>query len=558
MKLTEWLTDYCHDILNEEVTSCEKHKWSCLRFISDIEKQKKKSFPYKFDEEKAFKFLRWMTLFKHSKGVLAGKHIDPADIQIFIFANIYGWMNNKTGKRRFKKAYWQVARKNAKSQSLALVSTYECFALGEPSSEIYCAATKTEQAKIVWQEAQTQVLGCKELKGKFKIAYSKIQHPKSGSYIKALSKEDRKSGDGLNPQAGVIDEYHAHDTAEIYDIIDSGMGARAQPLLMIITTAGYELVKPCYSIEYKYVSQILDPSNPIENDEYFVMVNELDKEDNIKDETVWEKANPILFTYEEGRSYLRSQLRAALDAPEKMRTYLTKNMNKWVEMREDGYMDMSKWARCATEILPELKECYVGVDLSAKIDLTSVSFVFPIEDRYVVLSHSFMPRETFERKMRTDKVPYDLWVKEGWMTLTEGDIVDYNHVKHYVIEIATEKEWVIREIDYDPYNATQFAINMEEEGYEPIEIRQGVKTLSEPTKCFREMTYSQKIIHDNNPVLSWAMGNAVVRQDHNENIMLDKKKSSNRIDPAAATINAYSRARLQEDNTSIYMERGVR
>ncbi len=559
MDLQEWLEAYSHDVVNDEVVSCQKHKWACQRFLDDINSQKKKSFPYKFDEEKAYKFLRWMTHFKHRRGVIAGEPINPHPIQIFIFSNIYGWVHKETGYRRFRKAYWGVGRKNAKSQSLAMAATYEAFAMGEPVAEIYCAATKTEQARIVWEEAEWLVRNCEHLKEKYKISYGRINHIKSGSYIKALSKEDRKSGDGLNPQCGIIDEYHAHETTEIYDIIGSGMGARKQPLIIIITTAGYMLSRPCYSVEYRYVSQILDPNNPVENDEYFVMLNELDKDDDVKDERTWEKANPIAASYEEGLQYLRGELKAALDAPEKMRTFLTKNMNKWVEIREGGYMDMDKWARCGTDILPDLegRECYVGIDLSSKIDLTSVSFVFPIDGKFVALSHSFIPEDTFERKMRTDKVPYDLWVQEGWITVTDGEVVDYQYIQEYIKDKVDKEGWIIVEVDYDPYNATQFAQLIEEDGYMPVEIRQGMKTLGEPTKCFRESVYSQKVVHDKNPVLTWAMGNAVIRQDHNDNIMLDKKKSTDRIDPAVAIVNAYVRARVIDDTASIYEQRGL-
>ncbi|WP_143287130.1 terminase large subunit, partial [Caenibacillus caldisaponilyticus] len=344
---------------------------------------------------------------------------------------------------------------------------------------------------------------------------------------------------------GIIDEYHAHETSEIYDVLVSGMGARPQPLIMIITTAGFDLSRPCYRVEYQYVSKILDPNSPIENDEYFVMINELDKGDDIKDERVWEKANPILCSYEEGRNYLRGELKTALDVPEKMRNFLTKNMNIWVDQKDNGYMPMDKWKACGTDQLPDLqgRECFVGVDLSKKIDLTSISFEFPLGDgRFVVLSHSFIPEDTLDTKRKTDKVPYDLWVKQGWITTTPGAVVDYQFIKSYIQHKAEEKGWIIREICYDPYNATQFAQDMDAEGYLTVEIRQGFRTLSEPTKNFRELVLDGKIIHDNNPVLTWALGNVVIRQDHNENIMLDKDKSTDRIDPAAAVINAHVRA----------------
>jgi phage terminase large subunit-like protein len=545
--IKQWLIDYSEDVLNGDVSACVKHKQSCQRFLDDIKREGSKEFPYIFSEDKAMHFIDWMTLFKHTKGKLQGEKIVPHEIQIFVFGNIYGWVHKDKMKRRFKKAYWQVGRKNAKSQSLACVASYEAMAFGVNMSEVYIGATKTEQAKIVWKETKAQVDGCDFLRKKHKTAYGKIEHLKSNSFIEALSKDANKSGDGFNPQCGIIDEYHAHKTSEIYDVLDSGMGARTEPLMVIITTAGFELQNPCYSVEYKYISQILDPNNPIENEEYFVMVNELDKDDDIKVESNWVKANPIICSYEEGFDYIRSQLKIALDVPEKMRNFKTKNMNVWINMRAGGYMDTSKWAICKDE-LPELSglECYAGVDLSKKIDLTSAYFVFPYNGAFIVKGHSFMPEDTFKEKMNTDKVPYDKWVREGYITLTPGAVVDYDFVEEWIISTSKEEGFIVKEIDYDPYNATQFAQSMEREGYEMVEIRQGIPTLSEPTKDFREMVYKKKIIHDGDPVLAWAIGNAVTKIDAQENIMLDKSKSTNRIDPIAATINAFTRARLDE------------
>lgn len=552
--LKQWLIDYCHDVLNGDIIACQKHKWACRRFLRDVEREGTDEFPYVFDEEKALRFLNWMTLFKHTKGKLAGQRIEPAPIQVFVFGNIYGWVHKETGLRRFKKAYWQVARKNAKSQSLACVGSYEAFAFGENMSEVYIGATKTEQSKIVWNEIKAQIQGCDFLKGKYKIAYGKIEHLKSGSFIAALSKDAGKTGDGLNVQCGIIDEYHAHPTSEIYDVLVSGMGARPQPLMMIITTAGFELQHPCYSVEYQYVSKILDPNNPIENDEYFVMINELDKGDDIKDEKNWEKANPILCSYEEGVNFLRGELKTALDVPEKMRNFLTKNMNIWVDMKDNGYMDMSKWAACGQDFdLTTLEgmECTVGVDLSAKIDLTSVGFEFKKDGKYIVLSHSFMPEDTLDRKRKTDKVPYDLWAQQGWITTTPGAVVDYNFIKSYIKNFEQQYNVKVREICADPWNATQFMQDMEAEGYTVVEIRQGIQTLGGATKDFREQVYQGNIIHNNNPVLTWALSNAVTRQDANENIMLDKSKSTERIDPIAAVLNAHVRAMLKIDTADV-------
>lgn len=579
MNLIKELLAYCEDILSGKITACQKHRWACLRFKRDIERQGTAAFPYVFKEEKAERFFNWMRLFKHRKGVLKGQQIEPNIIQKFVFGNIYGWIHKKTGYRRFNKGYWQVARKNAKSQSLACVGTYETMAFNiNETNEVYCAATKTEQARIVFDEACAMLDACKELKEKYRIAYGRITHKKTNSVMRCLSEEDRKTGDGLNPQCGIVDEYHAHEDSLVYDIIDSGMGARSQPLLMIITTAGFELAHPCYRVEYDLVSKILNPDIQVELESYFVMINELDKNetaediligdrkvppgdliDDINDENVWEKANPIACSYPEGREYIRKKLQEAREAPEKMRNFLTKHMNIWVNQRESGYMNMAKWALCG-EKLPDLsgKSCFLGGDLSSKLDLTSVGFEFPVEDKFFLFSHSFMPAETIDAKTKSDKVPYTLWIEQGWITAIDGPVIDYRVVRDYVLKIYKERNWIIQEVCLDPWGTLQLANDFIEEGLTTVDIIQGIKTLSEPTKNFRELVYQKRIIHDNNPVLSWAISNAIIDVvDRNENIILSKKKSKQRIDPIAAIINAHVRAMVGVKGPG-YNERGMR
>lgn len=551
MSLKQWLIDYSHDVIDGRVIACQKHKWACMRFLRDIEREGTEDFPYIFSETKAMRFLKWMTLFKHTKGVLKGQHIRPHEIQVFVFGNIYGWVHKETDYRRFKKAYWQVGRKNAKSQSLACVASYEAMAFGENMSEVYIGATKTEQARIVWNETEAMLAGCHELKGKYEVKYGAIHHPKSRSIIRPLSKEDRKTGDGLNPQCGIIDEYHAHETDEIYNIIDSGMIARAQPLLMIITTAGVNLNNPCYRSEYQYVSKLLDPNSPVENERYFAMVNELDKDedgnliDDIRDEKAWLKANPIAASYPEGIENIRAKLQEALEKPDKMDDFLTKNMNIWINKRAQGYISSDRWAVCGAEKFPDISglDAYVGVDLSATTDLTSVSIEIPLSDgRFVVLSHSFIPEEKLDERVKTDKMPFDQWARQGWITTTPGAVVDYTFVREYIKAIAGTHGVSVKEICYDKYNARHLMQELEADGFVTVEIPQGIRYLSEPTKNFRTKVFEKKIIHNNNPVLSWAVGNAVTRKDAQENIMLDKSKSTDRIDPLAALINAHARA----------------
>lgn len=568
MTLTDELIQYSKDCIADTRHVCQKHRWACERFLKDLKKSGTKEFPYIFDEEKALRFFEWAALHRHTKGVLAGEPIEFTPIQRFIFGNVYGWIHQETGLRRFRKAYWQVARKNAKSQSLAIVGDYELMALGEPMSEVYIGATKSMQAKIIYNEVVAMLKRCPLLKGKWHESYGVIRHPKSDSILRALSKDDGKTGDGLNPQCGLIDEYHAHPTDEILEVINTGMVARRQPLLFIITTAGTNFGGPCYRVEYPLVEKILDPSLDFDVADYFCMVNELDRDqegnliDDVKDEEHWVKANPIAATYPEGLANIRSKLASALESPEKMESFLTKNMNLWVNQSAMSYMDMAKWKErgAITKIPVDLygRSAYVGIDLSKRIDLTAAGIIVPIDVdsavQYVVRAHGFIPEDTVAVHEKTDKVPYRAWAKAGYLTITPGDVVDYRFIESWIHETTDDLGVNVKELCYDPYNATHFAQDFDAQGVTTVEVRQGMRTLSEPTKAFREEAYRGNILHEPNPLLDWAISNAVTKRDHNENIILDKEKSTNRIDPIAAVINAFSRARVTvEEDMSDYV-----
>ena len=568
MTLTDELIQYSKDCIADTRHVCQKHRWACERFLNDLKKSGTKEFPYIFDEEKALRFFEWAALHKHTKGVLAGEPIEFTPIQRFIFGNVYGWIHQDTGLRRFRKAYWQVARKNAKSQSLAIVGDYELMALGEPMSEVYIGATKSMQAKIIYNEVVAMLKRCPLLKGKWHESYGVIRHPKSDSVLRALSKDDGKTGDGLNPQCGLIDEYHAHPTDEILEVINTGMVARRQPLLFIITTAGTNFGGPCYRVEYPLVEKILDPSLDFDVADYFCMVNELDRDqegnliDDVKDEECWVKANPIAATYPEGLANIHSKLASALESPEKMESFLTKNMNLWVNQSAMSYMDMAKWKErgAITEIPVDLygRSAYVGIDLSKRIDLTAAGIIIPIDVdstvKYVARAHGFIPEDTVAVHEKTDKVPYRAWAKAGYLTITPGDVVDYRFIESWILETTDDLGVNVKELCYDPYNATHFAQDFDAQGITTVEVRQGMRTLSEPTKAFREEAYRGNILHEPNPLLDWAVSNAVTKRDHNENIILDKEKSTNRIDPIAAVINAFSRARVTaEEDMSDYV-----
>lgn len=569
MTILNQLIKYSKNCISGKIVSCQKHIWACERFLRDVDKLDDESYPYYWDEKAAQNIVDWFALLRHSKGTLAGQPIILTDWQKFRLCQLYGWKNKQTGLKRFKKTFTEVARKNAKSQEEAGVALYEISVIAtknQETYEVYTAGVKRDQSKIVFNEAALMLKGS-PLQDKFKITRDAIIHIKTGSYIKALSKDDGKSGDGTNPAGLILDEYHQHPTSEFYDL---GLGSNTkESLLMIITTAGIDLTFPCYVTEYAYCSKVLNPNLDIENEEYLIDICELDIEDyenieNVGNEENWIKANPIRMTYPEGIEKIRGEYKIAKEIPEHMTAFLTKCMNIWVQAKENGYMDMAKWKACCVEQLPidtTGMSVYVGFDMSAKIDLTSVAFIIPFLSgefdqtdkeivKYIVYSHSFIPnREKLAERKAKDKVDYDAWERMGFITVTDTPIVDQNAVMQYVLNICAEHNWQIETLCFDPANAAKLMMDLSDEGYDVEEVFQSHKHLNEATQGFREQVYSGNIIYQYNPVLGFAMSNAVIRRN-NGLIKIDKDASTKRIDPVDAVLCAYKLAMYHQFSSS--------
>jgi phage terminase large subunit-like protein len=522
---------------------------TCQRHIDDLARQGDPDFPYIFDEAKADKIIRWFGYCKHIQGPFAGQPIELLPFQKFDLGVIFGWIHKHTGYRRFEKCYVQMARKNAKTTILAGVALYLMVGDKEESPSVYCAAVDRGQARLMYDLASAMAEKSKDIRKRLKIRQYSLTHRSRGGHMMALSKAT-KNKDGLNPSGAIIDEYHAHPTSEIYDLIWSAWGQRAQALMAIITTAGMDVDSPCYR-EYDYCQRIL--SGDVTNERYFVMIRQLDKEDDEHDPAVWIKTNPLRASTPEGLARLKEQHNEALDSldPAKIRTWRVKNLNIWVHSNEDSYMGeyMERWDALAVtreQFIEMTKDTIsnVGVDLSMKIDLTADAHLFALDsERVAITAHGFMPEESVKQHEKTDKAPYRDWAAAGWLTITEGDVTDYRKVQEHIQDSELDHGWKAHELAFDPYNATMFANEMMDEGYTCIEIRQGVKTLSEPTKLFRELVADGKIVHDGSPLLKWCVANAVQISDSNQNIKLSKKNATatKRIDLLAAAINALVR-----------------
>jgi len=567
------IKEYAKKCISGEIISCKKHKWACQRFLKDAEKfETDPEYPYYWNEDAAQNIVDWFALLRHSKGILAGKPILLTEWQRFRLCQLYGWKKKKNGMRRFKKAFTEVARKNAKSQEEAGIALYEIAVTATKNREVcevYTAGVKRDQSKIVFNEADLMLRGS-PLREKFDVTKVMITHTKTGSFIKPLSKEDGKSGDGTNPAALIVDEYHQHPTTEFYDL---GLGANTkEPLLMIITTAGVDLTYPCYTMEYTYCSRILDPSSDVEDEEYLVDICEMDAEDytdveKLGNENLWHKANPIRMTYEDGQDKIRGEYKIAKEIPEHMTAFLTKCLNVWVQAQENGYMDMAKWKACQVDEIPidtKGMSVYVGFDMSAKIDLTSVAFIIPFLSgeydntnqeivKYIVYSHSFIPNreKLIERKSR-DKVDYDAWERMGFLTVTDTPIVDQNAVLKYVKDTCEKNKWNIECLCFDPANAAKLMMDLSNEGYVVEEVFQSHKSLNESTQGFREQVYSKNILYTYNPLLNFAMSNAVIRQNQGL-IKIDKDATTKRIDPIDAILCAFKLA-VYHEFTSSFLE----
>lgn len=581
MTIKEQLILYANNCLNdvyvsefEDYISCIKHKQACQRFLDDLKRSECRHtltdpFPFIWDEEEAQNIVDWFSYLRHSKGVLAGQPIILTQWQRFDLCQIYGWRHETTGYKRFKKSFIEVARKNAKSQEEAGVALYEIATQSTKNGEVYefyTAGVKRDQSKIIFNEARLMLNGS-PLRTKFKITRDIIEHIKTGSYIKALCKEDGKKGDGTNPAGLILDEYHQHQTTEFYDL---GLGSNTkESLLMIITTAGMDLTYPCYTQEYLYCSKILDPSVDVYNDEYFIDICELDPDDykeitNISNERLWFKANPIRMTYKEGQEKIRGEYKIAKEIPEKMTAFLTKCLNIWVQAKENGYMDMAKWKKCEVKELPidtKGMSVYVGFDMSAKIDLTSVAFIIPFKtgrfkkvlDRegnevekevigYILYSHSFIPnREKLAERIAKDKVPYDAWERLGYLTVTDTEIVDQDAVMRYVIAFCKKMEWHIETLCFDPANASKIMMDLSSMGYDVEEVYQSHKSLNESTAGFRETVYEREVYYLHDPLLNFAMSNAVIKSN-NGLIKIDKDATKFKVDPVDATLCAFKLA----------------
>jgi len=543
---------YAERVLTGEIVAGELVRLSCQRFLNDLEHGPERGVY--FSEERAQHILDFYNFVPHVKGALAGKPIDLMAWDVFILINLFGFVipliDEMTGEqmfdddgdaimvRRFRTAYNEVARKNAKSTLSSGIGLYMTGADGEGGAEVYSAATTRDQARIVFDDAKNMIKKAPKTLGRlFGHVKLNIHQERTASKFEPLS-SDANNLDGLNIHCGIVDELHAHRTRDVWDVLETATGARLQSLLFAITTAGTNKEGICFE-QRDYAIKVL--RGVVEDDTYFAVIYTLDEDDDPFDEKNWPKANPglgICKRWDDMRRLAKKAKEQIAARP----NFFTKHLNIWVTA-ESAWMDMDRWAKCEG-VAPDEQLCawplWVGIDLSNKIDICAAAKTWLAPNGHTHSKFKFwIPEGRLETAPNHIAELYKKWSDGGYLELTDGDVIDHGYIK------AEVEAWVkgesLREIAFDPWSATQFSLALAEEGLPLVEVAQTVKNLSESMKTVQADIYGNKFHHDGNPVMTWMMSNVTVKPDKNNNVFPNKSTPENKIDGPVALFTAKSR-----------------
>ena len=541
---------YAEQVRSGEILVCEYVRLAVERYYADLDRALDKG--WYFDKKAAMRAIHFIEKLKHTKGEWAGQRFRLEPWQQFVLWNIFGW-KNADGTRRFRYAYIEIARKNGKTALSAGIGLYMLFADGESRPEVYSAATVKDQAKICFSDA-AEIVKATDLKNYLTPYRNSIVYELKGGTMKPLS-SDYGTHDGLNPSCGIIDEFHAHKDSGMFDVIKSAFGARRQSLMFIITTAGFDKSGVCYAYR-ENVIKVLRGVN--EDDSLFGIIYTLDDKSEWDDPKMWIKANPNLGV-SLSADYLADQVKDAKNRPEAVRNVMTKNVDLWVDAERTWILD-DVWQKCIGTTDPaDLKgcACWGGLDLSTVSDITAYVLLFHENDRFQLLPHFWIPEEKMLEKVRKENINYDKWAAEGYVTVTPGNVIDYDFVKADILRIVADYD--LRTSAYDRWNSSQTIIDLQNEGMECNPFGQGYGSMSAPTKEFEKLVLTGKIEHFGNPVLRWMLASTLVKTDPAGNIKPDKEKSTQKIDGIVASIMALGEwmTAQADDESNPYENRGL-
>lgn len=502
---------YALEVAEGKTVACRHVKQACRRYLSDLERD-----DLEFREDLVERAIRFMGIFRHFRGRSSGQPFILEPFQQFIVANLLGWYWRENGHRRFTSAYIEMARKGGKTALIAAIAMYYFIADGEDGAEIDIAANNLEQANICFEFIQRF---SKQLdpKGKDLKVYRKVvEIEENASRVNVFSSDD-KGKDGFNASVGIIDEYHSAPNTRMRDVIKSSMGMRDNPMLLTITSAGFDKTLPCYKLR-TVCTEIL--SGLKTDDSMFTIIFTLDDDDDWRDENVWIKSNPNLGVTVT-KKYLREQVTSAMNNPTEELSVRTKNLGEWLSSTEIWIPERYITDASRKVELDDYsgRECWVGVDLGAVSDMTAVSVMFRDgEDRCVFKTFYYLPEAALETSPNRDL--YRTWRHLGLIRLTPGNVTDYQYVTNDLMTVY--RNHFLIGVYYDPYNATAWATQCTELGIPLEPYSQNIGNFNRPTKEFERLCLGGKVIIDDNEITRWMFGNVELKMDHNGNAKPNK------------------------------------
>ena len=544
---------YAIDVSTGKIPVCKQVRYACERYLNDLETGETRGLY--FDEIAAKTAIAFFRVLNHWKGEWAGDVITLEPWQQFILWNLFGWKRRSDNMRRFRTAYIEVPRKNGKTTIAAGIGLFLGFAEGEPAAEVYTAATKRDQARIAYRDAAWMVKNSPPLRNKIKSYKDNLHSQQTGSKFEPLGR-DSDSMDGLNIHAAICDEVHAWKNRDMWDVLETGTGSRRQPLMLAITTAGYDRQSLCYQL-HDYTEKVV--YDIVQDDSFFGVIYTVDEGDDWEDEETWWKANPNLEISKKIDDMRRLAARAK-EMPAALNAFLRLHLNIWTQA-SDRWISPEAWAACNVAPVDEMelaaRPCWGGLDLSSTLDVTALVWVFPGPDRYDVLCRFFLPEDNLRKRVKRDRVPYDVWQRAGLLTLTPGNVVDYDFVQAQIE--ADMAMFQVMELAYDPWNATGVTNQLSEQGAPLVEFRQGYVSMNPAMKALSVSIAGGKINHGGNAPLAWMADNLVASQDPAGNLKPDKSKSTEKIDGMVSLLMAHYRSMLANgQRESVYQERGIR
>lgn len=553
-KYNDEVTRFAYDNVNNKKEFGEDARLAFERHLKDLKRsdEKKEDFPYCFSWEKAEKIISFANKLTIAEGE-GDEAFICAGFQMFCIGSLFGWVHKETGYRRFTDSYIQIARQQGKSILNAVLGLYCCNFDSYNYAQVYCTATKQAQAKVVLDEMYKFIHADNDLEELFecKEYCSEIFGKLTKSKTKALGR-DTGSIDGFRPYLGIVDEYHAHKTNQMYKLLKGGTRKLKQSLVSVITTAGFNLNGPCYEL-YEYCRRVLRGID--KNERQFVYIAQMDKGDNIWDKKNWIKCCPLTGHDETLMEILEDDAKKAKSmGGSELQDFLTKSFNIWVKNSETAFINLEEWEACGTErTLEDFRgmKAVCGLDLSSGGDLASYTLEFPYEDvvsgdkKYYLYSHSFMPERRMQEHMeKEDNAPYVIWAEQGLLTPTRaagGIKTDYKAILRHLHDNVETYDIDLIAIAYDPHNASAFLLDLEDFGCDLIEVKQSARSLNDATVDFQLEVEAGNMEHDkNNVLLTRSMNDAVIGEKNSfGEIKIDKMIQKHRIDPCDAAIDSH-------------------